>query len=298
MKFRTLTRHAREGFRNIGRNGWMSFASVSSVAITLFVLGLFLVLAMNVNHSADVVEKQVEVRAYLKADTTHEQVGQVQEEIEQLATVESVNFITKEQGLETFRESWGDKGNLLTGLEGEENPLLDAFAVKPKNPQETSTIAETLTELPHIENVVFGEETIEKLFSVTKVVRNIGMVLIIALAFTAMFLIANTIKLTIVARRREIEIMKLVGATNAFIRWPFFIEGLLMGVVGAIIPIAILLTGYYYVIKFVKVDLNLYFLQLLPLDPLAWQITLLLMGIGAFIGVWGSMVSVRRFLKI
>jgi len=298
MKIRTLYRHVREGLRNIGRNGWMSFASVSSVAITLFILGVFVLLAMNVNHTAQVVESQVEVRVFLKKETTPEQIEKLKNQIEDLPQVKSVTLITKEEGIAKWKEDFGEKSYLFEGLEGEENPLSDELVVKPQNPRETALVAERVNSFPHIESINYGKETVEKLFSITTVVRNVGLGFIVALAFTAMFLISNTIKMTIVARRREIQIMKLVGATNAFIRWPFFIEGLLLGVLGAIVPVALLVVGYQYLIRFVKVDLNLYFLELLPLDPLAWQMAGLLMGIGAFIGVWGSIVSVRRFLKI
>lgn len=297
MKIRTFSRHLREGFRNIGRNGWMSFASISSVAITLFILGVFLLLALNINHYTQVVENQVEIRVFLKKETTQEQIEKLKNQLEQQPGIESVTFITKEEGLAKFRESFGEKAYWFEGLD-EENPLSDELAIKPKNPQETSLVADRISQYPHIESVNYGKGTIEKLFSITKVIRNVGLGFIIALAFTAMFLISNTIKLTIVARRREIQIMKLVGATNAFIRWPFFIEGLLLGVLGAVVPIALLVMGYQYLIRFVQVDLNLYFLELLPLDPLGWQLAGLLLGIGAFIGVWGSVVSVRRFLRI
>lgn len=297
MKIRTMSRHMREGFRNIGRNGWMSFASMSSVAITLFILGVFLLMAMNVNHYADVVEKQVEIRVFLKKDTDPDQTAKVGEKIQALPQVESVTFISKEEGLAKFKESFGENAYWFEGLD-KENPLSDEFVVKTKDPRDTSVMGEQIKNFPFVESVNYGKGMIEKLFSITKAVRNVGVAFIVGLAFTAMFLIANTIKLTIVARRREIEIMKLVGATNAFIRWPFFVEGLLMGMLGAIVPIILLLLGYQYLIRFVQVDLSLYFLELLPLDPLAWQISGLLIGIGAFIGVWGSMMSVHRFLKI
>lgn len=297
MKIRTILRHIREGFRNVGRNGWMSFASMSSVAITLFILGVFLLLAMNVNHIAAVVEEQVEMRVILKAETEEDQAQSVREKLKAMPQVESVTFVTKEEGLEKFKDSFGEKAYWFEGLD-KENPLSDEFVVKTKDPRDTGVIAERVKSFPHVESVKYGEGTIEKLFSITTVIRNVGIAFIVALAFTAMFLIANTIKLTIVARRKEIEIMKLVGATNAFIRWPFFIEGLLMGGLGAIIPTLLLLVGYKYLIDFVKVDLNLYFIDLLPLDPLAWQVAGLLMGIGAFLGIWGSIVSIHRFLKI
>ncbi|HJV44676.1 MAG TPA: permease-like cell division protein FtsX [Bacillota bacterium] len=297
MKARTFTRHVRQGFRNIFRNGWMSFASMSSVAITLFILGVFMLLALNVNHIASNVERQVEIRVFLKADTDKNAAHDLEEKMKAISEVDTVTFISKDEGLQKFKDSFGDKAYFFDGLE-KENPLLDEYNVKTKDPIDTARIAETIKEYPSVDKVNYGKDTIQKLFSITTMLRNVGIAFVIALGFTAMFLIANTIKLTIFARRREIEIMKLVGATNSFIRWPFFVEGLLMGAVGSVIPVVILLFGYRYLLNFVKVDLNLYFLDLLPLHPLAWQVTGLLTGIGAFIGIWGSMVSVRRFLKI
>jgi cell division transport system permease protein len=142
--------------------------------------------------------------------------------------------------------------------------------------------------------VDYAKQTVEKLFQVTKVVRNVGVVFIFGLMFTAMFLISNTIKITIFARRREIEIMKLVGATNWFIRWPFLVEGVLMGVIGAIIPIVLIAIGYYYVVH----AESLYIFRLLSFHPLIFNVSAVMLMIGALIGMWGSVISMRRFLRV
>ncbi|GAA4719019.1 permease-like cell division protein FtsX [Brevibacillus fulvus] len=298
MKIRTLGRHIREGVKNLGRNGWMTFASISAVMITLLILGVFLILALNVNYMAQTIEKQVEIRVFLDVLADKTAVTQVEGQIKAIPNVSSVQFIDKQQGLKQFKESLGEKAYLFDGLE-EENPLPDSFVVKTAKPEDTPAVAKQIKAFNHVENVNYGEGTVEQLFATTRMVRNIGIVFIVALGFTAMFLIANTIKLTIVARRREIEIMKLVGATNWFIRWPFFVEGLLMGVLGAVIPIAILLAGYYYLLDSVQNNyITASLFKLLPLFPLANQVALLLILIGAFIGIWGSLVSVRRFLRV
>jgi len=298
MKIRTLGRHVREGVKNLGRNGWMSFASVSAVTFTLFILGVFLVLAMNVNFFAQSVEKQVEIRVFMADLTTKENLQQFEQDVRGLEKVESVQFISKEEGLKQFRESMGDKAYLFDGLE-KGNPLPDAFVVKAKMPQDTAVVASQIKQMKNVRSLNYGEGTVEKLFAATDTVRNVGIGFIIGLGFTAMFLIANTIKLTIVARRREIEIMKLVGATNWFIRWPFFVEGLLMGITGALIPIVILGVGYYYLLDAIKSSFEATQLfTLLPLFPLVYQVALALLAIGAFIGIWGSLVSVRRFLRV
>jgi len=298
MKIRTLGRHVREGVKNLGRNGWMTFASISAVAITLLILGVFLILALNVNHFAKTVEKQVEIRVFLDVLATKENIKQVEQNIRAIPKVESVTFISKDEGLKQFKESLGEKAYLFDGLE-QDNPLPDSFVVKTKLPQETAAVAKQIKQMKHVNNVDYGEGTVEKLFAWTGTIRNVGIAFIAGLGFTAMFLIANTIKLTIVARRREIEIMKLVGATNWFIRWPFFVEGLLMGVIGAIIPIVMLGISYHYLLDTINSSLpTKQLFRLLPLFPLANQVALILIMIGAFIGIWGSLVSVRRFLRV
>jgi cell division transport system permease protein len=297
MKTSTLTRHLREGFKNLGRNGWMTFASISAVMVTLLILGVFLMLAMNIQHLVEMVEKQVEIRVSLDVTTDQAAIKRIEGDIRKLPEVAEVQFVPKAQGLKKLKKSFGDKGELLNGLE-KENPLPDTFIVKAKTPQQTGALAKKIQPIEGVQKVNYAEQTTKKLFDITEVVRFIIVAFIIALAFTAMFLIANTIKLTIVARRREIEIMKLVGATNSFIRWPFFVEGALMGIIGAILPIILLSVGYGSLVDFVEQDLALYFLDLLPMFPLVFQIALILMGIGAFIGIWGSLMSVRRFLRI
>ncbi|UFJ40006.1 permease-like cell division protein FtsX [Brevibacillus humidisoli] len=296
MKLRTLGRHVREGAKNISRNGWMTFASVSAVTITLLILGVFLLLAMNVDYIAKTVEKQVEINVTLDLLAEKADIDQVERQIRSLPNVDSVTFVPKEQGLKELQESFKDQAYLLDGLE-EENPLPDKFVVKAKKPQDTTAIAARINEFDHVDEVIYGEGHVEKLFAVTDIVRNVGLVFIILLSFTAMFLIANTIKLTIVARRREIEIMKLVGATNWFIRWPFFVEGLIMGISGALIPIILLSVGYHFLLQ-AAMSTPLFADTLLPLFPLVYEIALLLVSIGAFIGIWGSLVSVRRFLRV
>ncbi|MFY0543203.1 permease-like cell division protein FtsX [Brevibacillus sp. H7] len=298
MKIRTLGRHVREGVKNLGRNGWMTFASISAVAITLLILGVFLILALNVNHFAQSVEKQVEIRVFLDVLANKDNIQQVEHNIRAIPKVESVVFIPKDEGLKQFKESLGEQAKLFEGLE-EDNPLPDMFVVKTKLPQDTAAVAKQIKTIEFVNKVNYGEGTVEKLFAWTGTIRNVGIAFILGLGFTAMFLIANTIKLTIVARRREIEIMKLVGATNWFIRWPYFVEGLMMGVIGAVIPIVLLGISYHYLLDAINASLpTAQLFKLLPLFPLANQVALTLIAIGAFIGIWGSLVSVRRFLKV
>ncbi|GAF65659.1 cell-division protein [Bacillus sp. TS-2] len=297
MKLRTLGRHFKEGTKNLGRNGWMTFASISAVTIMLFVVGVFLLLILNINHLATAVEDDVEIRVYIDLTADDDQQEELREEIEGLPNVNSVTFVDKDQGLNQLIDSLEDRGEVFESIR-EENPLNDVFVVQASNPQLTEQVANEISEFNFIDQIRYGQDFVERLFAVTNLARVVGVVLVIGMMFTAMFLISNTIKLTIVARKREIKIMKLVGATNGFIRWPFFVEGLFLGIIGSLIPVTAIGFGYHYFISNYGDRFENNFFSLLPVFPFVWQIGLLLLGIGALVGVWGSVMSVRKFLRV
>ncbi len=305
MKFSTLLRHMREGMRNIIRNGWMSFASISSMVISLFVLGIFLLLALNMNHMAEQIESKVQIRVYLQDTVKEEKITELQNKIGNLTDVSKVQYVTKEEGLEMLRQAMGaENADLLKGYENEKNPLPASFTVDIYDPQKVEYVAERIdainladSELP-IDQIKYGQGTVEMLFKITNTVRNIGFVIVIGLAVTAMFLISNTIKMTIIARKREIGIMKLVGATNTFIRWPFFIEGALIGIVSSIATTVIVLLTYSELVKLAQVDLSLMMISLVPAKDAMWFLSIVIVGLGTLLGVWGSTLSVRKYLKV
>lgn len=305
MKISTVGRHFREGGKNIFRNGWMSFASASAISISLFILGVFLLLAVNVNQWTKEVENQVQINVYLELTASPTQVSELQNAIGSIPEVSKVEFISKDEGIDILREKLGTDGeSILEGFEGDGNPLPDAFHVQVNEPRQVSIAADKIETLdigqaePRISKVDYGKGTVESLFKVTRIVQNAGLILVIGLAFTAMFLISNTIKLTIVARRREIGIMKLVGATNSFIRWPFFIEGAMLGIVGSLIPAIILLYGYWQLVEKSRLALSTLMIQMMPLSEVGPRIAMILLGLGFLIGIWGSTISVRKFLKV
>ncbi|MFS0821695.1 permease-like cell division protein FtsX [Bacillus sp. 1P02SD] len=297
MKLNTLRRHFRESSKNLGRNGWMTFASVSAVTVTLLLVGVFLVIMMNLNSMATSLEKDVRISVLTDLTSTKEQQDALKEQISNIPEVAEVTFSSKEQELEDMIESFGEDGKVFALYE-QSNPLRDVFIVKTTKPQDIMKVADQVEKMEYVYSVNYGKGKVEKIFSTVGVSRNVGVGLIIGLLFTAMFLISNTIKITIFARQREIEIMKLVGATNAFIRWPFFLEGLFLGILGSIIPIGIILGFYNFLYDLIQPQLSGTFLELLPFNPFAFQVTGLLLLIGAFIGVWGSLMSVRKFLKV
>ncbi|WP_053218591.1 permease-like cell division protein FtsX [Virgibacillus senegalensis] len=297
MKFNTFKRHLREGAKNIRRNGWMTIASVGAVTTTLILVGAFLALMLNLNQVAGNIEEDVEIKALVEVTADEAQVDEIRQQIENIPDVASIDYSSKEEELNGLIESMGEQGETWEMFE-QDNPLNDAFVVKTADPLDTFNVASELEKIDNIQEVNYGEDVVQNLFRFNKYARNIGLALIIGLVFTAIFLISNTIKITIMARSKEIGIMKLVGATNAFIRWPFFIEGLLLGVLGSIIPIAVIISGYYYLDTNVSQLITFDFVSLMPFNPFAWQLSLIILGIGAVIGVWGSVMSVRKFLKV
>ncbi|WP_040952473.1 permease-like cell division protein FtsX [Gorillibacterium massiliense] len=301
MKISTYIRHFREGGRSIIRNGWMSFASISSITISLFILGLFVVFGMNINHLSKQLEDQVSVRVYLEIGTKADTISDLQKAIEQLPEVKGVTFISKEEALQTMRERLG---NALDGMDGADNPLNDSYNVELKEPRNAKMVADQISAMNDqwdekpINKVDFGENTVTNLFKFTKIIRWVGVVFIVCLVFTSMFLISNTIKLTILARNREIRIMKLVGATNNFIRWPFFVEGALTGFIGALIPTVVILIGYGHYHDSMNAQILPFGFSILATSSINFWIIGLLMGVGLVIGIWGSLISVRKFLKV
>lgn len=305
MKLRTLLRHFREGAKNVVRNGWMSFASMSSIVISLFILGVFLLLTMNVNSLADQIESRVEIRVFLQLDVDQAKRDELENKIRKLPEVKNVVFVSKEEGLELLRKNLGEENrDLLEGYDKESNPLPDSFTVEVLDPQSIAYAAEKIEALNKEDNtqpimsVRYGQGTVETLFKITNAIRNIGLVIVLGLGVTAMFLISNTIKMTIVARRREIGIMKLVGATNSFIRWPFFIEGALIGICGSVLTTVILLSGYAKLVQASQMELGLMMIKLVSFEEAGWKVALLLIGLGTLLGIWGSTLSVRKYLKV
>lgn len=294
MKARTLGRHVRESFKSIRRNSWMTFASVSAVTVTLLLVGVFIVIMMNFNHLAQSIENDVEIKVVADPAADKLIIKELVEKVRSTDGVLEVVYSSRDAELDKMIKSFGDELSLYK----QSNPLGDALYVKAKDPQQTAAIAKKIDTYDYTYEVVYGEEKVEKLFNVLNLSRNIGIVLILALLFTAMFLISNTIRITIVARRTEIEIMKLVGATNNFVRIPFLLEGMWLGILGALAPMLIISISYYKLFELLEPKLQGELFQLLNTTPFIIQLNGLILFMGIFIGIWGSFMSVRKFLKV
>ncbi len=294
MKFNTLSRHLRESFKSIARNGWMTFASVSAVTVTLLLVGVFMVIMMNLNKVADDLENDVEIKVLIDLQANEKDESNLQDQIKNLPGVESIRYSSKESELSGLVKDFGNDLSLFK----QSNPLRNVLYVKASNPQQTAKIAKQIDKMDGTYEALYGKGKIEKLFNVLNTGRNVGIVLIVALLLTAMFLISNTIKITIFARSKEIEIMKLVGATNWFVRIPFLLEGIWLGILGSIIPIVVVTLAYANIHSALAPRLKGEVFELLSVSPFIIEIDALILVMGVIIGMWGSFMSVRKFLKV
>ena len=295
MKISTAEYFITESLNSIRRNGLMSLASLMTVALSLLILGVFIILVMNLNHMASVLESQVQVTVYLQDTLKEVEVREIGTRITKLPGVTRVNFIAKEEAMNRFKQRLGEQQGLLAEL-GEANPLPNSFEVKLDRPERVKPVALAIAQLKGVEAARYGQEVVEQLFNLTRMVRIFGVVLILLLGLAALFIIVNTIRLTVFARRREIGIMKYVGATDWFIRWPFIIEGVLLGFLGACI--AVLPLTQFYSMLTGQVYESLAFLPLLPKYPFMGYVNIFLLCAGIGIGALGSVISVKKFLKV
>lgn len=295
MKIRTTEYFIREVFLSLKRNNWMSVASIGTVAVSLFIFGMFLMLVMNMNKMAETLESQVQINVYLEDSVGREDARDIGRDLEEMQGVEKVTFISREDAMERFKERLGDQSTLLDALE-DTNPLPDAFEVTLTRPELVRTAAESIEQFDGVESAKYGQDVMEHLFEITRLIRIFGFSLMLVLALATLFIISNTIRLTVFARRKEIAIMKYVGATDWFIRWPFVLEGMVLGLFGSLLA-AVLLRATYTGIAG-KVYETLAFFPLIPEQPFLTYITIIVILNGMAVGAVGSAVSIKRFLKV
>ena len=296
MKFRTIEYFIREVFISLKRNNWMSFASIGTVAVSLFVLGVFLILVLNMNRMASTLESQVQIAVYLEDDLSASEKDDLEEQLLDLSGIESVRYVDKDEALERFKERLGDQQYLLNAMEEGKNPLPDSFEVTVHLPELVQTAAASIQEMDGVAEAKYGQDVVEHLFDITRLVRLFGFLLMVLLAGATIFIIANTIRLTVFARRKEIAIMKYVGATDWFIRWPFLLEGIVLGCIGGVV--AALALRSFYAAMAAKIYNTLTFFPLMPQYPFMDYVGIAILISGMVIGAIGSTISLKRFLEV
>lgn len=296
MKISTLKYFLKDAMNSLRRNITVSTASIATVAATLFILGIFMLTILNVNQGIVNVESKVEVKIFLKDDITAAQKTELEKNVKAVAGVTAVTFESKEQALANFKEQLGDQNkSLVEGLE-KDNPMPSSYIVKVNDPNTISSVVEAVKGKAYILSIKDGREIVNKIMSITNTIKWVGSAIFFILIGVSLFLIGNTIKIIVYSRRREIGIMKYIGATDWFIRWPFIIEGIVLGVIGALIADGILF--YAYKVVFAKVTTGLLMMQLVPVSYVYTYILGLFMLAGILIGAIGSSISIRKFLAV
>ena len=296
--FRILGRNIRDSFKSVFRNFSLSLASISCITITLIVVEIFVILTFNVNNFTTLVEKDVTIVAFLDVDITQENIKVVEKKIADIDEVDNYTFQSKQEISEEMMASSETFKNIMKEWTEDDNPLQDTFLVKVKDINDIADVAKRIKKMDGVSIVKYGEGMVEQLISIFEVVRKICMGTVIALVLVTAFLISNTIKITIFSRRREIEIMRLVGASNINIKIPFIFEGLFLGIMGSILPI--IATVYGYNLLYDNFDGQLFspFIKLVEPEPFVLFVSLALLVIGILVGMFGSWRAVKKHLKI
>lgn len=293
---RIFFRSIRDAFKSVVRNFSLSFASIMCTTITLILVAVAMVAAANINNATKLIEDELTVVVYLNGDVTSEQIENIKTELNSYKNVLETTYKSKDEWKLEMSEYDDSFKTVLDYLD--ENPLNDSFVVKVKDVKKLSETSEFIKGIEGVDTVKYGEGMVENVISVFDVIQKVVLVVVIALVLVTGFLISNTIKLTIFSRRGEIEIMRLVGASNITIKLPFLFEGFIIGVVGSIIPICI--TIYGYVILYSRMHGKLFsnMIMLIKPYPFVFNISLILLGIGALVGMYGSIKAVRKYLKV
>ena len=296
--FRNINRYFRDARKSVMRNFSLSLASISCITITLIVVAFSAILSYNVENFAESIRKDVTVVIFLNSDTTETKRNEIEKEIRATKNVEELTFVSKEKTAESLKDNDTFKGIIETWT-NETNPLLDSFMLKVKNIDDIKTTVNVIKNINGVKTVNYGEDMIDQLITVFKVVEKASIFIVVALVVVTAFLIGNTIKLAIFSRKREIEIMRLVGASNVSIKVPFVIEGLFIGMLGSIIPIILSVYGYTSLYNFFNGKLfGSSLAKLVPPTPFIYYISLVLLAIGIVVGMIGSYRAVRKYLKI
>lgn len=295
MKLQTIEYYIREVITSLIRNRRMGFASIGTVAVSLFILGVFFILVMNMTKMASALESQVQISAYLSDDISEERRKEIEKNLKVNKSISKIEYITKEQALKNLQERLGEQKTILDAL-GESNPLPSSFLITIKTADDVKKIAAIVSKLEGVEEVKFGQDVAANLFDLTHMIRVFGFILMLLLTFATIFIIANTIRLTVFARQKEIAIMKYVGATDWFIRIPFILEGICLGFIGGAIS-AIFLRSFYSA-AVTKIHSTLAFLPLIEQFPFINYLTVGIILSGIFVGILGSTISLKKFLEV
>ena len=294
--FRIIGRSIRDAFKSVFRNFSLSMASILCATITLLVVSISLIIAGNIKGATKDLERELNIIVYVEKSATEDDINNLKTAISEIENVEDVTYKSNDEWKLEMSEYNSSFEMIFKNYDN--NPLLNSFIVKVKDVNNLSSVNETIKKLDKVESASYGEGAIDTIVSVFNVVEKVTFVIVIALIFVTAFLITNTIKLTIYSRKNEIEIMRLVGASNIAIKLPFVVEGFVIGILGSLIPVII--TIYGYIIAYEKLNGHIIsdLIKLISPYYYVFYISLIVIGLGAIIGMIGSLKAVRKYLKI
>ena len=286
-----------EGLVGLWRNKSMGVASIVSICSMLLILGgiTFGVFVAN-NIVEDMKTKVDKIDVILEPEVTHERVLKIKEELKKIENVKEVNYVSKEKALEKMKEQWKENSFLLDGME---SALPESYELKVENIENSSTVASNIYNIKDVEKVVYYKDIVDKLTKMSDVVKYVGITLVGVLLLVSFFIMSITIKLTVIARRKEISIKKYIGATNMSITGPFIVEGMLLGVLGAGISFAMIFFAYKYVYESLAWGVgNILYNYLIPVNIFGFYVAIAYFGIGIGIGILASIFSSRKYMKV
>ncbi len=295
---RMFGRCVRDAFKSVIRNFSLSLASISCITITLIIVTVALIASFNVRNFTTTIEKDMTIVVFLKSDATEKDAERVEKQIKEIDNVSKYDFFTKKQVKKQMQDESDVFNTVLENFDDEDNPLKDTFQVKVKDINQIAATARKIEKMKNVAVVRYGEGMVDKMVKAFSSIEKVTYGIVIALILVTIFLIVNTIKLTISSRKKEIEIMRLVGASNLTIKTPFIIEGMILGLLGSIIPIIISTFGYTAFYRHFNGYLYSELVKLVLPEPFIYQVALILLGTGILVGMIGSARAVRKYLKV
>lgn len=296
--FRMLGRSIRDAFKSVIRNFSLSLASISCITITLIIVAIAIMASFNVNNFTEKIEKDLTIVVFLNSNVDKVDIEETKYDIEKMENVDTVEFQSKLEVKEQMQAESEIFNTVLDGWEEDESPLKDTFQVKVKNVEKIKNTAKKIEKLDSVSVVRYGEGIVDKMISAFDSIKKVTYGVVIALIIVTIFLIVNTIKLTISARKREIGIMRLVGASNFTIKTPFIVEGMIIGLLGSIVPVICTTYGYLAFYNHFGGYLFSELIKLIQPEPFIYTTSLMVIIIGILVGMIGSASAVKRYLKI
>ena len=295
---RILFRNIRDGFKNVFRNLSLSIASISCITVTLLLVSVAIIGSLNVENFTKLISDDFTIVAFVDNKANEEKEKKILKDIKKVSNIESITFTSKKEVAKEMKASSETFNSIISSWSEEENPLSDTYSIKVQDLEKIEKTAEKIKKIDGIEIVKYGEGMVDSMVSIFDIIKKVLIVIVVGLVVVTAFLIANTIKITIFSRQEEIEIKRLVGASNFSIKQPFAIEGLIIGVLGSIIPILATIYGYSFLYDKTGGKIFSQFIRLVKPFPFVLNISVVLLIIGAVVGMIGSNRAVRKYLKI